>query len=501
MHKSIVVGLDSSTQSAKAIAWTAEGQCVAEGRADIPMHHPKPGYAEQSPSDWWHAACSALQDLTAQIDTARIGALGVSNQRETVAFFDAEGFELHPAITWLDDRSLEEIPLLTTEFGTDRLHHITGRPPIDATVAVHSLSWMKRNRPEIWKKTSKILDAHGYLAWKLTAKAVASTTSIDAVTVYNIGRMRLSHSILAHLGLETAHFAEIQMPGSLIGPVTAEAAEATGLPEALPVIVAGGDGQCAGLGVHAISPGAVYLNLGTAIIAGIHTKDPRISRYWRTVTSPTGEGYFLEGCQRAGTFLIDWLTQKIGNRETSAATFAELETAAAALPVGSDGVTMSPYLMGCMDPHWDRTARASFHGLSADHDFTHLFRATLEATTLQTVRFIQAAATEGMSPDRIIAVGGGSSNALWTGMIADASALPVIQCLSREASSLGAAISAAVGVGWFADFEAAAQAMVHFGDRVEPNPAAKSEWNALSVRQAATYEPGCPPTAEAAHDA
>lgn len=487
MRKRIVIGLDSSTQSAKAIAWTADGQVVAEGRSDIPLQHPQPGFAEQSSSDWWRAACEALKGLTTQIDTAQIAALGVSNQRETVAFFDQDGTELHPAITWLDDRALDEIPHLTAEFGGDRLHNITGRPPFDATVTVHSLSWMKRNRPEIWRKIGKILDAHGYLARQLTGRAVASTTSIDAMTVYNIARMSLSRSILAYLGLATAQFAEVQAPGTVIGSITAEAALATGLPVSLPVIVAGGDGQCAGLGVHAISPGAVYLNLGTAIIAGIHTTEPWISNHWRTVTSPTGKGYFLEGCQRAGTFLVDWLIRKIGNREPSTATFSELETAAAALPVGSDGVTMSPHLMGCMDPHWDRAASASFHGLSADHGFRHLFRATLEATTLQTVRYIEAVAREGMSPDRIIAVGGGSSNALWTGMIADASGLPVIRCLSREASSLGAAMSAAVGVGWFDDFDAAADAMVHFGDRVAPNAAVRDDWNALSLRQAATY--------------
>ena len=462
---------------------------MAEGRADFPLHRPKPGYAEQFAAEWWMAACTALRDLTSQVDPGRIATVAISNQRETVAFFDSNGEEVHPAITWLDDRSLEEIPKLTSEFGADKLHNITGRPPFDATVAVHTLSWMRRNRPDIWRRAARFLDVHGYLSWKMTGRMVASTTSIDAFTIYDIKHMRLSRSILGHLGLKEENFAEIQRPGTVAGHVTSDAARETCLPIGIPIVVAGGDGQCAGLGVHAISPGAVYLNLGTAIIAGIHTNDARISKYWRTVTSPTGAGYFLEGCQRAGTFLVDWLTRNIGGKSISRSTFDELEAAAAAMPVGSDGVTMCPYLMGCMDPYWDRDARASFHGLSAEHGFAHLFRATLEATTLQTVRYIEAAAREGMSPDRIIAVGGGSSNALWTGMIADASGLPVIRCLSQEASSLGAAITAAVGVGWFPDFDAAARSMVHFGERIEPHPASKAKWDTLARRQASTYVP------------
>lgn len=270
--------------------------------------------------------------------------------------------------------------------------------------------------------------------------------------------------------------------------MTTEASDLTGLPVGLPVIVAGGDGQCASLGVNAITPGTVYLNLGTAIIAGTPVAAPWISKYWRTVTSPLGEGYLLEGCQRAGTYLIDWLTRNIGGKDASAETFTALEEAAAKLPVGSEGVTMSPYLMGCMDPYWDRDARASITGLGPDHSFVHIFRAALEATTLQILRYLKAVEHEGMHPKQIIAVGGGASNALWTGMIADATGLPIIQSATREASSLGAGISAAVGIGWFDNFESAADAMVGFDGTIQPSVEAAQAWAALLDRQEALLQ-------------
>lgn len=490
MDRDLVIGLDSSTQSAKAIAWSRTGELVAEGRAEFSLRHPQPGYAEQLSADWWSAACNALSDLMRQVDPARISALSISNQRETIAFFDAKDVEIHPAITWLDDRSLEEIPLLTAEFGSDRLHNITGRPPNDATVAVHSLSWMRRHKPDVWERTAHFYDVHAFLTGKLTGTPIASTTSIDAFTVFNIDKMQLSRSILGHLGLSDTHFAEIRRPGTRAGTVFAAAASATGLPEGLPIIVGGGDGQCASLGVDAIAPGSAYLNLGTAIIAGIPSKSPWISKYWRTVTSPLGEGYLLEGCQRAGTFLIDWLTRDIGGKPANKDTFTALEAEAARLPVGSDGVTMSPYLMGCMDPNWDRDARASIHGLSPDHSFVHVFRAALEATALQIARYLRAAEAEGMHPDRLIAVGGGASNKLWTGMIADASGLPIIHCISPEASSLGAGITAAVGVGWYDTFTEASASMVQLGGRIEPDPSKRAEWDALSEMQSRSYTPG-----------
>ena len=300
MNQDLVIGLDSSTQSTKAIAWDRSGNRVAEGRADIPLSNPRSGWAEQSSADWWQGACRALRELAEHVDSARFAAVAVANQRETVGFFGPDGSEVHPAITWLDERAVEEIPLLTAEFGADRLHGITGRPPFDASVAVHTISWMKRNRPDIWAKTGRMLDVHGFLTSRLTGTATASTTSIDAFTVYDVREMRLSASILEHLGLTESNFATIKRPGELAGTVTQSAMKATGLPEGLPVIVAGGDGECAGLGANAIVPGLVYLNLGTAIIAGIFVEDAWISQYWRTVTSPTGEGYFLEGLPAGG---------------------------------------------------------------------------------------------------------------------------------------------------------------------------------------------------------
>src|SRR5690606_32012297 len=158
-----------------------------------------------------------------------------------------------------------------------------------------------------------------------------------------------------------------------------------GLAVGTPVFAAGGDGQCAGLGVDAVRPGRVYLNLGTAVITGLWTADCVISRHWRTMTSPTGEGYFLESCQRASASLINWFVDNFaGGRDP--AIFERLEAAATALPVGAEGLVMCPYLTGCMDPHWDPDARAAFVGLSGHHTPGHMYRALLEAITLESAR-------------------------------------------------------------------------------------------------------------------
>ena len=482
----LVVGLDCSTQSTKAIAWTREGESVAEGRAPIPMSTPRAGWVEQNVEDWWSAALAALADVTAAIDPNRIAGLAISNQRETVALVDCDLRAIRPAMVWLDERARDEVPLLSDAVGGERMHAITGKPP-DLTPVVYRLSWLRHHAPTELDGAAKILDVHGFMTGRLTGRAVASWTSADPFGVFDIEAKAWSAPILSHLKLDAARFADLERPGAIVGRIPGEVASVTGLAAGTPVYAAGGDGQCAGLGVNAVREGVVYLNLGTAIITGTWSATPRIDRSWRTMTSPNGEGYFLEGVQRAGAFFLNWFMDTFAGGLGDARAFTRLERQAASLPIGSDGVTVCPYLSGCMDPHWDPDARAAFLGLAPHHGLAHLYRASLEALTLESARCVAAMAAHGLSPKRIFAVGGGANSELWSQMFADATGLPLTKSRSLEASSLGAGMSAAVGAGWFPSFAEAASAMSTDGETRSPDRGARAAWSALAKRQANAY--------------
>ncbi len=487
----LVIGLDSSTQSTKAIAWTREGEALAEGRAPIPMSTPRAGRAEQDVEDWWSAALAALKDVAASLDPARIAGLAISNQRETVALVDEALRATHPAIVWLDERAADEVGRLTGRFGGERLHRITGKPA-DLTPVVYRLSWLRHHAPDDLDVAARILDVHGFLTGRLTGRAVASWTSADPFGVFDIESRTWSTPILAHLGLDATRFADLERPGALVGRLLDDVAQETGLAPGTPVYAAGGDGQCAGLGVNAVTEGVVFLNLGTAIVTGAWSPVPHISRSWRTMTSPNGEGYFLEGVQRAGAFFVNWFIDTFAGGRDDPGVFARLEARAATLPIGSEGVLVCPYLSGCMDPHWDSGARAAFLELAPHHGLAHLYRASLEALTLESARCIAAMAANGLEPRRILAVGGGANSELWSRMIADASGLPLTRSESLEASSLGAGMSAAVGAGWFRNFTEAAAAMSRDGATLQPDHGAHPAWTALLERQAKAYRPISP---------
>lgn len=483
-----VIGLDSSTQSAKAILWDRDGNPCAEGRAPHTINQPKADWVEQDATEWWRAASSALRAVTAQVDPSLIDGIAISHQRETMALLDQDGAPLAPATLWLDSRAVGYTRTLDAELGEGRLHQITGKP-VDVTPCVHRLRWMRAHQPDLLDKAAQIASVHDFLVRNLTGSAAASWISADPFAIFDIHAKEWSRPILDHLGINTSKLPRTHKPGAAIGTITQQAAAATGLAPGMPVFAGGGDGHCAGLGVGAIGPGTVYLNLGTAVVGGLWSPVAEMSQDWRTLISATGEGYILEVVQRAGTAFLNWFMDTFGLDRNDPAVFRKLEAEAAQIPIGSDGVTVVPYLFGCMNPHWDGAATASFSGLGSRHTLVHMYRASLEAITLEFARSLATMRETGRVAERIFTIGGGSASPLWCQMVADSTGLPVIQSRSNEASALGAGILAAMGAGWFNTFPDAVAGMTRIAESRQPDLAQAGLWAALARRQAAAYVP------------
>ncbi|HEY5812643.1 MAG TPA: FGGY family carbohydrate kinase, partial [Terrimicrobiaceae bacterium] len=140
----LVIGLDSSTQSTKAVAWDRAGRIVAKGSAPIAISNPRRDQFVQDPSDWWQSCCGALRSCVQQIPVSRLDALAIAHQRETVAFLNEKAESIYPAIVWLDERSRANVVSLSESIGVGNVHRITGRYP-DLTPTIYKFDWMRRN--------------------------------------------------------------------------------------------------------------------------------------------------------------------------------------------------------------------------------------------------------------------------------------------------------------------------------------------------------------------
>jgi xylulokinase len=459
MDKDLVIGLDSSTSATKAIAWTREGTSVAEGRSPIPLSSPAPDWYEQNPDDWWKSACAALRDLLRRVSPGRIAAIGISAQRETFVPLSANGSPVRPAIIWMDRRCGDEVSWLSAQVGRERIHEISGKP-VDLAPVAYRMAWMARHESEAYRRTAMFTDVHGYLTWRLTGDFRTSWASADPLGLFDMRDRVWSREILEALQVQPGQLPLAMAPGSVLGSVNEQAAALTTVPVGTPVIAGGGDGQAAGLGVNALTPGRAYLNLGTAVVAGVHSTQYRIGQAWRTMGSCSGDGYYFEASLRSGTFLIDWFLENCTGGTSRQEARKRLESEAAGLPVGSGGVLAVPYWGAVMTPYWDPDARGCLVGLTGAHRAAHLYRALLEGIALEQALVTSMIELDaGIQVQEFVAIGGGAASDLWCQIFADACNKPLQRSGTVEASSLGAAMCAAAGAGWFDGVSAAAEAM------------------------------------------
>jgi len=462
----LVIGLDSSTQSTKAIAWNRAGEDVATGNAPILMDNPQLDFFEQNPADWWTACTEAIKDCVTQLQTkginpSAIKGLAISNQRETLGFIGVDGEPSYPAILWLDERCRDQVKTFSEKFGAENIHRISGRPP-DVTPCLYSFLWVKENKPDIWGNTAFFVDVQAYLVQKMCGGGFRTGWfSADPMGIIDMESQRWSTPLLEALELEESRLPELHPPGDLLGNILPDVAQQTGLPPSLPVYAGGGDGQCAGLGTACTSRERAYINLGTAVVSGVWSPQYRYNTSWRTELAAQGEGYIFENCLRSGAFLLNWFVdQFVAQGKADASVFDKLEQAAAKLPIGSDGLMVQPYFSGVMDPYWDTSARGVMIGLSGSHTESHIYRAILEAMTLDQVMSTEDMEKElGYDIEHYVAIGGGANSVLWRQMLADASGKPVLVSQTIEASALGAGMIAAFGAGWFSSITKAAESM------------------------------------------
>lgn len=465
----LFVGVDAGTSAIKAIAWTLDGRAAGEGRAPLALDNPSPGAWEQDAGSYLHAVGAACRALAEHVDVARVRGLSIANQRETIVVTDDEGAPLAPALTWMDDRCALEVAEVEAEHDAARLHAVTGKPPC-TTPSLYKLRFLlRRLRPELAARAPRVLDVHGFLAWRLTGERRTSLPAADPMGLVDLSTRRYDDQAMLAAGVSRAQLSELVEPGAPLGALTSAAAALTGLPAGTPVFAGAGDGQAAGLGAGIDAPGRAYLNLGTALVGGVLSPDARISRSYRTLFAATPGAYFLETDLKGGMFTVTWLKDRLfpGGLELES-----LARDAARLPPGSEGLMVLPYWSGVMNPHWDDLARGAVVGWKGHHTAAHLLRATLEG-----LAFEQRLAFDGVARDagpiaEVVLLGGGANSELLRGIFSDVLGRPLVCAGSPEATSLGAAMLAAVGAGAHPSFIDATRAMCSLGERASPGGAA-----------------------------
>ncbi|CAN5563684.1 FGGY-family carbohydrate kinase [soil metagenome] len=488
--RDLVLAVDCSTSAAKAVVFGPDGRSLSSGRLAIPMAKTAEGRHEQDAHDWWRSTSVAIAKAMTDIDPQRIAAIAVTHQRETFVCVGADGEPVRPAIVWADNRSVPQVD----KYGSDETHRISGRVP-DITPAIFKLAWLREHEPETLERAVRVGDVSAYLHAQLTGRWIASASSGDSLGLMDLATQDWSPELCAIAGVEPHQLPEIVLPGSVIGTLSADVAAPLGLEAGTPVIAASGDGQCAALGTGVTESDTMYLNLGTALVAGYVSSDYRWSRKYRTVLDAHGKGYLLEAFTQSGTYLVSWFIDTFapallaqGADAACSAREVDLEHRAGSVPAGSDGLFALPYWNGAQTPYWDGGARGAVIGWSGIHTGAHLYRALLEGAAYETRLQVEGVeADTGQTVTGFLATGGGSRSMLWSQIIADVTGRKVTICAESETTALGAAMIATCAVGIHTDLRAAAAAMTRTLQTIEPQPEIAEQYRAMYERYLQIY--------------
>ncbi|RLG05713.1 MAG: hypothetical protein DRN68_08255 [Thaumarchaeota archaeon] len=481
MSSSLFLGTDIGTYGTKSCLVDAEGKVLAESFVETDVIIPKPGWAEQWPDVWWNAYIRSVKEVLKKsgIKPEDITSICISGLNSGSGIpVDKEFKPLRPGIIWMDRRAVEEVEWVKKEIGEEEIFKKTGNV-IDPYYGFTKILWIKRNEPEIWRKTHKLLTAYGYVIYKLTGSICMDQSSAGVLGgIYDMHKRDWSEELMEELGIPRQLFPEkIVWSKDIVGEVTKEAAEITGLRKGIPVAAGGVDAPVSALSVGALNDGDLASMIGTSMCNGFIQDELRLSK--KLVNSPhvaydDKKLYSFTGIATAGA-VVKWFRDELSAYEklfaermrTSAYKF--LDKMAEEIPPGADCLIFTPHMtVGERAPYWNPYLRSCLFGLNLYHTKAHLFRAFLEGVAYAIKDCIEAAMEAGIPLRKAILVDGGARSPLWRQIIADVTGVEFTYIEGAIGAPLGDALLAGVGVGEL-KYEDILK-WVEEGKIVKPNP-------------------------------
>lgn len=460
----LLLGIDLGTASSKGVLATPTGEIVATAVRSRPhsMSMPRPGWAEvDATAVWWQDVVSISRELTTRAGTAEIAAMCVSGVGPCLLLADNAGQPVRPAILYgIDSRATAEIKELDQTLGAAAVLQRCGTALTTQAVGPKAL-WVQRHEPDAWKTASRWFNSSSFVAFHLTGEYVLDHhTASQCVPLYDIEANTWFEPWYRQV-MGSMAAPRLVWPAEVVGSVTHQAAQETGLRPGTPVCAGTVDAWAEAFSGGVRAPGDLMLMYGsTMFFVQELSALARHSQLWSTVGIEPGSKCLAAGMSTSGS-LTGWVQQLVGD-----VPFATLVEEAAAVPPGANGLLMLPYFAGERTPIFDPLARGVIAGLTLGHTRGHLFRAVYEGIAFGIRQILELLDTETNPVQRLVAVGGGTQGGLWTQIVSDVTGREQDIPAQTIGASYGDALMAAIGTGLVpADTSWARVAQV-----VTPNP-------------------------------
>lgn len=394
----------------------------------------------------------------------------------SLVVLDKERKVLRPAILWCDNRTTKQREWITGKAGLENLKELVSNPPLEGFTAP-KIIWIRDNEPHIYEKIDKILIAKDYIRYRLTGEIATEVSDAAGTALLDVKNRKWSKELRTILDIPENFFPPVYESVEVIGTVTGETAELTGLTKGTPVVGGGADQPCGALGTGIVREGRIQASLGTSGTVVAHTDsvkvEPEMKLHSFCHTVP-GAWYLMGVVLQAGGSLR-WLRDTLAQEEIETAKkentdpYNILLKKAMEIPIGSEGLIFLPYLSGERTPHQDGKARGAWVGLTLTHNKKHLVRSVIEGITFAMKDSVELMRNLGIEVSQVRAIGGGAKNPLWRQMQADIYNCEVVTVSAEEGPAFGAAILAGAGADIYDNVRDAADTIIKVVDAYQPD--------------------------------
>lgn len=438
---SLYIGIDSGTQSVKAVALDLETRrVIAEARAPHTLIAGLPvGHMEQNPQEWADAMDHVIQEVAQKIDCSRVRGIGVSGQQHGFVPLDAHGNVIRPAKLWCDTSTAPECAMITKKLGGPKATiRKTGNFVLPGFTAPKIL-WLKRHEPANYRRLRHVLLPHDYLNFHLTGNYFMEFGDASGTALMDVRKRTWSKEAIGAIDKNLLEWLP-SLSGSdqAAGTLRPELAKRYGFSPEVVISAGGGDNMMGAIGTGNVSTGVVTASFGTSGTIYAYANKP--------VVDPEGE--IAAFCSSTGGWLPLLCTMNVTTvTEQMRALFgfdhAALEAAVGAAPVGANGLVLLPYFAGERTPNVPEGTGVWLGLNQGTVTRGHMARSAMEGVTMGMNYGLRRLADLGVKPKEIRVTGGGAKSAGWRQIMADVFGVPVVGMVEDEGAALGGALQAA----------------------------------------------------------
>ena len=481
-----LVGLDVGTTGCKAVVFDPQGNILGQGFEEYDILCDEPGMAEQDAEQVWKITCRVLKKALTERAVKDIRALSLSVQGDAIIPVNENFQAVYPAVLGMDYRSIEQAKRCDELFGARQIFELTGMRshPMNSVV---KMLWLKEKRPEAYNKAWKITTYADFILGKLGAASVIDYTMASRTMAFDLQQRQWSAQILEQLDIAPDLLSEAQPSGSVVGKVSAAAAETTGLPQGTLLVAGGHDQTCAALGAGVVCEGKGVVSTGTAEVLSTAFQAPALNEAMYAGFYPcylyTKDGmYFTFALNHVGGILLRWYRDQFAAVEVQEAQQEGIDPYTRILskvPDKPSHVMVLPHLNGSGTPWCDMESKGAIVGLTLATSRHEIARAILESQTYELKINLATLEQAGVMVKELSAVGGGAKSALWLQLKADILGRPINTLQTREAACLGAAILAGAAAGVYQSVDEGVAQTVRSQTIFTPDPGRQAQYQEL----------------------